>query len=122
MKEEDADLLHSLDGPYYPNIEKSREEYFAKKKAEEEWQLAERARTDYQDGWVLGEEEELQDLQKQEDSATEPDTKHALQYIIEVPVDALKAKFQREEVPGLQKYVLLEGKRKAVQLKWCSEE
>ena len=42
MKEEDADLLHSVDGPYHPNIEKTREEYFAKKKAEEERQLAEK--------------------------------------------------------------------------------
>ena len=122
MKEEDADLLHSVDGPYHPNIEKSREEYFAKKKAEEERQLAEKARAYYQDGWVLGKEEELQDLQKQEEAATDPDTKRALQYIIEVAVDALKARFQREEVRGLQKYVLLERKRKAVQLRWCSEE
>ena len=71
---------------------------------------------------MLGKEEELQDLQKQEDAATDPDTKRALQCIIEVAVDALKARFQREEVRGLQKYVLLDIRRKAVQLKWCSEE
>lgn len=122
MKEQDADLLHSVDGPYHPNIEKTREEYFAKKKAEEERQLAEKARAYYQDGWVLGKEKELQDLQKQEDAATDPQTKRALRYIIEVAVDALKARFQREEVRGLQKYVLQERRRKAVQLKWCSDE
>ena len=122
MKEEDADLLHSVDGPYHPNIEKTREEYFAKKKAEEERQLAEKARAYYQDGWVLGKEKELQDLQKQEDASTDPETKRALQYIIEVAVDALKARFQREEVRGLQKYVLQERRRQAVQLKWCSDE
>ena len=122
MKEEDADLLHSVDGPYHPNIEKTREECFAKKKAEEERQLAEKARDYYQDGWVLGKEKELQDLQKQEDAATDPETKRALQYIIEVAVDTLKARFQREEVRGLQKYVLQERRRQAVQLKWCSGE
>ena len=101
MKEEDADLLHSVDGPYHPNIEKSRGEYFAKKKAEEERQLTEKARAYYQDGWVLRNEKELQDLQKQEDTATDPDTKRALQYIIEIAVDALKARFQQEEVRDL---------------------
>ena len=122
MQEEDADLLHSVDGPYHPNIEKTREEYFAKKKAEEERQLEEKARAHYRDGWVLEKEKELQDLQKQEDAATDPETKRALHYIIGVAVDALKARFQREEIRGLQKYVLLERRRKAVQLKWCSDE
>ena len=71
---------------------------------------------------MLGKEKELQDLQKQEDAATDPETKRALQCIIEVVVDALKARFQREEVRGLQKYVLQERRRKAVPLKWCSDE
>lgn len=56
MKEEDSDLLQSVDGPYHPNIERTREQYFAKKKAEEERQLAEKARAYYQDEWVLGKE------------------------------------------------------------------
>ena len=29
LREEDAHLLQSVDGPYHPNIEKTREEYFA---------------------------------------------------------------------------------------------
>ena len=45
--------------------------------------------------------------------------KRALQYMIEVAVDALKLRFQREEVPGLKQHVLLERRRKAVQLMWC---
>ena len=122
MKEEDSDLLQSVDGPYHPNIERTREQYFAKKKAEEERQIAEKARVYYQDEWVLGKEKELQDLQKQEDASTDPETKRALQYMIEVAVDALKSRFQREEVPGLKQLVLLERRRKAVQLKWCSDE
>ena len=122
MREEDADLLQSVDGPYHPNIERSREQYFANKKAEEERQLAEKARVYYKDEWVLGKEDELQDLQRQEDAATDPDTKRALQYVIEVAVDALKSRFQREDVPGLKQLVLIEGQRKAVQLNWCSEE
>ena len=44
MKEEDADLLHSVDALYHPNIERTREEYIAKKKAEKERQVAEKAR------------------------------------------------------------------------------
>lgn len=38
IKEEYADLLQSVNGPYHPNIERTRK-YFAKKKAEEQ-QLA----------------------------------------------------------------------------------
>ena len=52
---------------------------------------------------MLGKEKELQDLQKQEDAAKDPETKRTLQYIMEVGVDALKARFQREEVRGLEK-------------------
>ena len=119
MKEEDSDLLQSVD---HPNIERTREQYFAKKKAEEERQLAEKARIYYQDEWVLGKEKELQDLKKQEDTSTDPEAKCAIQYMKEVAVDALKSRFQREEVPGLKQHVLLERRRKAVQLKWCSDE
>ena len=122
MREEDAGLLQSVDGPYHPNIERTREQYFANKKAEEERQLTEKARVYYQDESLLGKEKELQDLQRQEDAATDPDTKRALQYVIEVAVDALKSRFQREDVPGLKQLVLLERRRKAVQLRWCSEE
>ena len=122
IREEDSDLLQSVDGPYHPNIERSREQYFAKKRAEEERQLVEKARVYYQDEWVLGKEKEMQDLQKQEDAATDSETKRALQYMIEVAVDALKSRFEREEIPGLKQQVLQERQRKAVQRKWCSDE
>jgi len=36
LREEDAHLPQSVDGPYHPNFEKNREEYFVKKKAEKE--------------------------------------------------------------------------------------
>lgn len=56
----------------------------------------------------------------QEDAAVDPDTKGALSYVMSVAVDALKLRFLREEVPGLRKFVLLERRRTAVQLGWCS--
>ena len=71
---------------------------------------------------MLGKEKELQDLQKQDDPSTDPEMKRSPQYMLEVAVDALKSRFQREEVPGLKQHVLLERRRKAVQLKWCSDE
>ena len=71
MIKEDSDLLQSVDGPYHPNIERTRQQYFAKKKSEDERQLAEKARVYYQDKWVLGKEKKLQ---KQEDASTDPKT------------------------------------------------
>jgi len=119
LREEDAHLLQSVDGPYHPNIEKTREEYFAKKKAEEERALKEKAQSYYEDEWVMAKEKEFQ---RKEDAATDPDTKRALAYIMEVAVDALKGRFQREDVPGLKKYVLLERRRVATELGWCSRD
>ena len=121
-REEDAHLLQPVDGPYHPNIEKTREEYFAKKKAEEERALKEKAQSYYEDEWVMAKEKELQDLQRKEDAATDPDTKRALAYVMVVAVDALKGSFQREDVPGLKKYVLLERRRVAIELGWCSRD
>ena len=86
-----------------------------RKKAEEE-----RTQSYYEDGWVMAKEKELQDLQRKEDAATDPDIKRALAYVMEVAVDALKGRFQREDVPGLKKYVLLERRRVAIELGWCS--
>ena len=105
LREEDAHLLQSVDGPYHPNIEKTREEYLTKKKAEEERALKEKAQSYYEDEWVMAKEKELQDLQRKEDAGTDPDIKRALAYDMEVAVDALKGRFQREDVPGLKKYV-----------------
>ena len=120
MHEEDAHLLESVEGPYHPNIERSRAEYFSKRKEEEERMLEEKARKYYQEEWILSKEKELQELQKQEDAAVDPDTKGALSYMISVAVDALKLRFLKEEVPGLKKFVLLERRRTAIQLGWCS--
>ena len=112
MREEDSDLLQTVDGPYHPNIKRSREQHFAKKKSEKERQLVEKACVYYQNEWVLEKEKELQDLQKQEDAATDPETKRALQCIIEVAVDALKSRFQREEILRLKQQVLQERQKK----------
>ena len=120
MHEEDAHLLDSVEGPYHPNIERSRAEYFSRRKEEEERLLAEKARKYYQEEWLLSKEKELQELQKQEDAAVDPDTKAALSYMISVAVDALKLRFLKEEVPGLRKLVLLERRRTAIQLGFCS--
>ena len=122
LREEDAHLLLTVNGPYHPNIEKTREEYFAKKKAEEERVLKEKAKSYYEDEWVMAKEIELQDLQRKEDAATDPDTKRALAYVMGVAVDALRGRFQREEMPGLKKYVLLERRRVATERGWCSRE
>lgn len=122
LREEDANLLESVDGPYHPNIEKTREEYFANKRAEEERALEERAQKYYEDEWVIAKEKELQDLQRKEDTAKDQDTKRALAYVMQVAVDALKGRFMKEDVPGLKKYVLMERKRVAIELGWCSRD
>ena len=77
MKEDDAHLLHSVEGPYHPNIERSREVYFARKKEEDLRHLEKKARQYYQHEWVLTKEEELRQLQKQEDAATDDEVKRA---------------------------------------------
>ena len=64
----------------------------------------------------------LQDLPKQEDTSTDPEPKHTLQYMIKVEVDALKSRFQQEEITGLKQHIFQERRRKAVQLKWCSNK
>ena len=74
------------------------------------------------DEWVLSKEKKLQELQRQKDEATELDTKRALNYLIGLAIEARKLRFLREEVSGLQKYVLAERKRKASEMKWCSPE
>ena len=69
-----------------------------RKKAEEERALKEKAQIYYEDEWVMAKDKELQDLQRKEDAATDPDTKRALAYVMEVAVDALKGRFQRKDV------------------------
>ena len=120
IKEQDAHLLVSVEGPYHPTIERSREEYFARKKEQDQRMLEEKARDYYRDDWVLDKEHELRQLQKQEDAATDDDVKRAQEYMIQLTVDALKSRFQRNEVPGLSKLVLLERRKRAVEMKWLS--
>ena len=120
MREEDAPLLQSVSGPYHPNIESSREEYFAKKKKEEERMLEKKAREYYNNDWIMAKEMELRDHQAKEDAATDEDTKLALLYMMEVTAEALKLKFQKEEVPGLTKLVLLQRRKKAVEMQRVS--
>ena len=113
IRPEDGDLLEHVDGPYHTNIEKRREEYFAKKKEQEECQLVQKVRSYYEDEWVLSKEKELQELQRQEDEAAELDRKSALNYLIGVAIEALKLQL---------KYVLVERKRKASEMEWYSPE
>ena len=49
MKDEDSDLVQSVDGPYYLNIKRTRKQYFVKKKAKEEQQLADKVCIYYKD-------------------------------------------------------------------------
>ena len=95
MKEEDAHFLESVTGPYHPNIERSREEYFARKKEEDQRMLEKKAREYFNNEWVMEKEKELRDLQKKEDAATD-DVKRALHYMLEVTVEALKLKFKKD--------------------------
>ena len=105
-REEDAPLLKSINGPYHPNIERSREGYFVRKKAREYFSIE----------WVMEKEKELRDLQGKEDAATDEDVRRALQHMLEVTVEALKLKFKKDEVQGLAKLVLLEQRKKAVEM------
>ena len=65
IREEDAHLLETVEGPYHPRIERSREEYFAKKKEEEQKNLQDKASNYYENEWVWAKEKELRQLQEQ---------------------------------------------------------
>ena len=120
MREDDVPLLQSVSSAYHPNIESSREEYFAKKKEEQQRMLEMKAREYYNNDWIVAKKMELRDHQSKEDAATDEDTKRALLYMMEVTAEALKLKFQKEEVPGLAKLVLLQRRKKAVEMQWVS--
>ena len=122
MKEKDLICYSRLTDLTTPTSRGPGSNTLQRRKPKKNGTLAEKARIYYQDELVLGKEKELQDLQKQDDPSTDPETKRTFQYMLEVAVDALKSRFQREEVPGLKQHVLLERRRKAVQLKWCSDE
>ena len=118
MREDDVPLLQSVSSAYHPNIESSSEEYFAKKTEEEQRMLEKKAREYYNNDWIMAKKMELRAHQSKEDAATDEDTKRALLYMMEVT--ALKLKFQKEEVPGLAKLVLLQRRKKAVEMQWVS--
>ena len=82
--------------------------------------LEKKAREYYNNDWIMAKEMELRDHQSKEDAATDEDTKRALLYMMEVTAEALKLKFQKEEVPGLAKLVLLQRRKKAVEMQWVS--
>lgn len=82
--------------------------------------LEKKAREYYNNDWIMAKKMELRDNQSKEDAATDEDTKRALLYIMEVTAQALKFKFQKEEVPGLSKSVLLQRRKKAVEMQSVS--
>ena len=91
-------MLQSVNGPYHPNIEHSQDQYFAKKKEEDQRLLEKKTREYFNNECIMEKEKELRDLQKREDAATDEDVKCALQYMLEVTVKTLKLQFQKEEV------------------------
>ena len=52
IRQKYAHLLETVEGPYHPTIERSREGYFAKKKEEEQEMLEEKAAKYYESEWV----------------------------------------------------------------------
>ena len=122
IREEDAHLLETVEGPYHPRIERSREEYFAKKKEEEQKNLQDKASKYYENEWVWAKEKELRQLQEQEESARDEDVQRAVHYMIGVTVEALKLNFKRDESPGLSRLVIMERKRRAMDMKWISRD
>ena len=88
IREEDAHLLETVDGPYHPRIERSREEYFAKKKEEEQKNLQDKASKYYENEWVWAKEKE---------TAREGDVQRAVHYMIGVTVEALKLNTEKHK-------------------------
>ena len=67
-------------------------------------------------------EKELRQLQEQEETATDLDVKRALHYMIGVAVEALKLNFKRDELPALARLVIMERRKRAVEMKWISRD
>ncbi len=122
MHEEDAYLLETVEGPYHPTIERSREDSFAKKKDQEQEMLEGKAAKYYENEWVWEKEKELRKLQEQEEAAKKEDVKRALKYLKGVTTEALKLHFKREELPGLSKLVIAERRTRAISMKWLSTQ
>ena len=53
MRREDAHWLTSVEGPYHPSIQKSREEYFARKRAEDQRMLEKKSRDYFKNEYGL---------------------------------------------------------------------
>ena len=94
IREEDAHLLETVEPPYNPRIEWSREEYFTKKKEEEQRNLQDKAFKYYENEWVWAKKKELRELQEREETTRDYDIKRAVQYMIGVTGEALKLNFK----------------------------
>lgn len=65
-------------------------------------------------------EKELRQLQEQQEIERDYDVKRAVYYMIEVTVDAQKLNFKRDELPGLSRLVIMERKKRAMDMNWIS--
>lgn len=63
---------------------------------------------------------ELRQLQEQQEIERDYDVKRAVYYMIEVTVDALKLNFKRDELSGLSRLVIMERKKRAMDMNWIS--
>ena len=59
IREEDAHLLQNVQGPFHPRIERASEEYFTRKKEEEQRHLQDKASKYFANAWVWEKEKEL---------------------------------------------------------------
>ena len=122
IREEDAHLLEKVEPPYHPRIERSRDEYFTKKKEEEQRNVQDKASKYYENEWVWAKEKELRELQEREETTRDDDIKRATHYMIGVTVEALKLNFKRDALPGLLRLVIMERRKRAIERKWISRE
>ena len=67
-------------------------------------------------------EKELRQLQEQEETARDGDVKRAVHDMTGVTVEDLKLNFKRDELPGLSRIVIMERKKKTMNVKWISRE
>ena len=58
LKEEDALLLQSVNHPYHPNMKRSSDQYFARKKQENQRMLEKKVREYFNNGWIIEKENE----------------------------------------------------------------
>ena len=116
IREEDAHLLENVEGLFHPRIKQARDEYFIRKKEEEQRNLHDKALRYFENAWVWEKEKELRQLQEQEETARDLDVKRALNHVIGVTVEALKLNFKRDELPGLARLVIMERRKRALEM------